>query len=73
MLERCEHFDENKVFSIDRNIKEAILNYVIYRWYEFVNEAEADKYYLKFEDYAYKAKVGMNSTVKPIQRRYNTF
>lgn len=73
MLECCEYFDENKVFSIDRNIKEAIINYILFRWYEFVLPTEYQNYYLKFEDYAYKAKVGMNSTVKLIQRKHNTF
>jgi hypothetical protein len=73
MLERTSHFDENMIFSVDRNIKEALINYIIYRWFEFVNEVEADKFYIKYEDYAYKAKMGMESETKPVQRRYKLF
>lgn len=73
ILEQVDNFDVNMIHIIDRNIKEAIVNYILFRWYEFVLPTEYENYYLKFEDYAYKAKVGMNSTVKPIQRRYNTF
>lgn len=73
ILEQVDNFDVNMIHIIDRNIKEAIVNYILFRWYEFVLPTEYENYYLKFEDYAYKAKVGMNSTIKPIQRRYNTF
>lgn len=73
ILEQVDNFDVNMIHVIDRNIKEAIVNYILFRWYEFVLPTEYENYYLKFEDYAYKAKVGMNSTVKPIQRKYNTF
>jgi hypothetical protein len=73
ILEQVDNFDVNMIHVIDRNIKEAIINYILFRWYEFVLPTEYENYYLKFEDYAYKAKVGMNSTVKPIQRKYNTF
>lgn len=73
ILEQVNNFDVNMIHVIDRNIKEAIINYILFRWYEFVLPTEYQNYYLKFEDYAYKAKVGMNSTVKPIQRKHNTF
>lgn len=73
ILEQVNNFDVNMIHVIDRNIKEAIVNYILFRWYEFVLPTEYQNYYLKFEDYAYKAKVGMNSTVKPIQRKHNTF
>jgi hypothetical protein len=73
ILEQVNNFDVNMIHVIDRNIKEAIVNYILFRWYEFVLPTEYENYYLKFEDYAYKAKVGMNSTVKPIQRKQNTF
>ena len=73
MLEKTDYFDENMISSVSRNIKEALVNYIIFRWFEFVNEVEAEKFYYKFEDYAYKAKQGMESETKPIQRRYKLF
>lgn len=73
VLERTNHFDDNMINSVDRNIKEALVNYIIYRWFEYVNLQEADKFYLKFEDNAYKAKIGMESETKPIQRKYKLF
>lgn len=73
VLEQTSYFDVNMIHSIDRNIKEAIVNYIIYRWFEFVNEVEAEKFYLKFDDYAHKAHIGMNSETKPIQRKYKLF
>jgi hypothetical protein len=72
-LERTPYFDDNMIGNVDRNIKEALVNYIIYRWFEYVNVGEADKFYLKFEDYAHKAQLGMNSEAKPIQRKYNFF
>lgn len=72
-LERTSYFDENMIGNVDRNIKEALVNYIIYRWFEYVNVVEADKFYLKFEEYAHKAQLGMNSETKPIQRKYKLF
>lgn len=68
-----DYFDLNMVSSIDRNIKEAIVNYIIYRWFEYVYPIDADKYYLKFEDYAHKAQLGMNSENTLLQRKYKQF
>lgn len=73
VLERTSYFDDNMIGNVDRNIKEALVNYIIWRWFEYVNVPEADKFYLKFEDYAHKAQLGMNSETKPIQRKYKLF
>lgn len=70
MLLRTSRFDNNMMFATDRNIKEALINYIIYRWFEYVNDVEAEKFYYKYEDYAYKAKMGMESETKPFQRNY---
>lgn len=73
MLERKEHFDENMIPSVDRALKEAIINRIIYLWFEYVNAPEAEKYLLKFEDYGHKAQLGMNTRTKDIQRKYKLF
>lgn len=71
ILERPLNMDLNMISSIDRNIKEAIVNYIMFKWFEYTNVEEADKFYVKFEYYAQKAQIGMNSEVKVLQRKYN--
>lgn len=73
MLECKEHFDENMIPSVDRALKEAIINRIIYLWFEYVNAPEAEKYLLKFEEYGHKAQLGMNTRTKDIQRKYKLF
>lgn len=71
ILERHEHFDDNQISSVDRNIKEALVNYIIYRWFEYTNAPESSAFYDKFENYAQQAKIGMDSEKFILQRRYN--
>lgn len=71
ILERTDHMDFNLISSIDRDIKEALINYIIYKWFEYTNVEEADKFYLKFDYHGQKAQIGMNSETKIVQRRYN--
>jgi hypothetical protein len=73
ILERKDYFDKNILTSTDRALKEAIINRIIYLWFEYVNAPEADKYLLKFEDYGHKAQLGMNTRAKDIQRKYKLF
>jgi hypothetical protein len=71
ILERTDHMDLNLISSIDRNIKEALINYIIYKWFEYTNVEEADKFYLKFDYHGQKAQIDMNSETKIVQRKYN--
>jgi hypothetical protein len=71
ILERTDHMDLNLISSIDRNIKEALINYIIYKWFEYTNVEEADKFYLKFDYHGQKAQIDMNSETKIVQRTYN--
>ncbi len=71
VLERHEHFDNNQLSSVDRNIKEALVNYIIYRWFEYTNAPESSVFFDKFENYAQQAKIGMDSEKFILQRRYN--
>lgn len=71
ILERTDHMDLNLISSIDRNIKEALINYIIYKWFEYTNTEEADKFYLKYDYHGQKAQIGMNSETKIVQRTYN--
>lgn len=73
VLERASHIDFNMIQSTDRNIYEAIINRIIYLWFEYVNAPEAEKYLLKFEDYGHKAQLCMNTRTKDIQRKYKLF
>lgn len=73
IVERKPHFDKNMISSIDRNLKEAIVNHIIFQWFEYVNAPEAEKFLLKFEDYGQKAKIGLDTHTKDIQRKYKLF
>lgn len=73
ILERKDYFDKNIITSTDRALKEAIINRIIYLWFEYVNAPEAEKYLLKFEDYGHKAQLCMNTRTKDIQRKYKLF
>ena len=66
-------WDKNAYSRVDRNLKEALVNYIIYRWYEFVKTDEAQYFFEKYENYAHEAQLGMNAEEFVIQRRYNTF
>lgn len=71
ILENSCNMDMNLMSSIDRNIKEALVNYIIWRWFEYTNPQEADRFYVKFEVYASEAKNGMDSEREIMQRTYN--
>lgn len=57
---------------VERYIKEALINYVLYRWLEMVKPDEAELYYKKYEDYAHNAQMGMNAENGNLERRFNT-
>ena len=71
ILERSCNMDMNLISSIDRNIKEAIVDYIIYKWFEYTNVSEAESFYDKFEKHAREAKKGMDSEKNIMQRKYN--
>jgi hypothetical protein len=73
ILEHSCNMDMNLMSSIDRNIKEALVNYIIYKWFEYTNPQEAQIFYLKYEDYGREAKIGMDSEKKILQRNYKLF
>lgn len=68
-LAQPKFFDVNAISKVNRNIKEALLNYIIYRWYEYVKSDEAEAFYKKFEAYAHQAKISMNAEVSPMMRK----
>lgn len=71
ILERSCNMDMNMISSIDRNIKEAIVDFIIYKWFEYTNVSESEAFYNKFEFYAREAKNGMDSEKNIMQRKYN--
>lgn len=73
VLKRTRVFDNNLIAQIDRSIKEAIINHIIYQWFEYVNNEEAANFYAKFEISAQKAQLGMNSEKHILQRRYKLY
>lgn len=70
-LQPREWWDRNAFSGVERNIKEALVNFIIYRWFEYVNPAESEAFFNKFEDYAHKAQLGMNAEGTKLHRRVN--
>lgn len=64
-------WDRQAFSTVERYLKEALINYVLYRWYEYTNIQEAPLYLAKFEDYAYKAQLGMNAEGTKLHKRFN--
>jgi hypothetical protein len=58
--------------SVENYIKEALIEYIIYKWFEYVNAEEAQAHYDKYEDNAHEAQLGMNAENGTLERRFNT-
>ena len=54
--------------SVKRNLKESLVDYIIYRWFETVNPKEADDYKEKADDKGHKAQLGLNTEKTILQR-----
>lgn len=62
----------NEFSSVESDIKNAVIEYIIYAWFEIVNAQEAELHYAKFEKYAHSAQMGMNKSDGVLERRFNT-
>lgn len=62
----------NEFSSVEMNIKNALLEYIIYSWFEMVNPEESVLHYTKYEEYARRAQMGMNTAKGVLERRHNT-
>lgn len=65
-------WDRAALSSVDINIKNALIEYIIYLWFEMANPDEAAAHYAKYENYAHEAQLGMNRENGTLERRYNT-
>lgn len=72
-LEIPEWQDGNMLRKVENNLCEAIINYVVWRWFETVNPSEAAIYYDKWEEKAHGAQLGLNSEKRVLQRRATWF
>lgn len=62
----------NEYPSVELNIKNALVEYVIYSWFEIVNAGEAAAHLEKAEAYGRAAMLGMNTPAGTLERRMNT-
>lgn len=62
----------NEYSSVEMNIKEALIEFIIYKWFEYVNMEESQLHFAKYEEYAHRAQIGMNTENGTLERRYNT-
>ena len=68
-LEIPEWQDGNMLRKVENDLREAIINYVVWRWFETVNPSEAAIYYDKWEEKAHGAQLGLNTEKRVLQRR----
>lgn len=71
-LQPAEWWDANAYRRAERYIKEALVNFIIYRWFEYVKPDEAEAFFDKYENYAHEAQLAMNAEKTLVQRRFNT-
>lgn len=65
-------WDRSVYSSVENYIKEAVIEYVIYKWFEYTNAEEAQAHYDKYETDAHEAQLGMNAENGVLERRFNT-
>ena len=61
--------DRNMLPAVQNHLQEAIVNYIIWRWFETVNPREADIYHDKWEAKAHEAQLGLNAEKHVLQRK----
>jgi len=61
--------DRNMLPSVENHLQEAIVNYIMWRWFENTNPKESENYREKWEDKAHKAQLGLNAEQKVLQRK----
>lgn len=81
-----EWSDSGMYKVVDNRLREAIVNYILWRWFETVLQEEdrysrygqkmpheAERYFEKYEEMAHQAQLGLNAEKQPLQRRYKWF
>lgn len=61
--------DQNMLRKVENDLKEALVNYIIWRWLETVLPSEADTYEAKWEEKAHGAQLALNTEKQVLQRR----
>lgn len=72
-LNILEWMDDNAFSITDNAIFEAIVNFVIYRWFLIVNPSESSIYYSFYDDYLTRIIHRINAQKKPVRRTYHLF
>lgn len=72
ILQPKDWWARNEYATVEQHIKNALVEYIIYQWFEIANPEEAAAHYTKYEDYAHSAQLGMNVSEGTLERRHNT-
>lgn len=68
-VELPDWMDRNMLPAIERNLKEALANYIIWRWFETVFPQEAESFHSRWEEKAHQAQLGLNTENHTLQRK----
>jgi hypothetical protein len=72
ILQPKDWWARNEYATVEQHIKNALVEYIIYQWFEITNQEEAAAHLAKYEDYAHSAQLGMNVSEGTLERRHNT-
>lgn len=61
--------DRNMLPAAEEHLGDALMHYIIYRWFETVNPKEAETYKDKWEEKAHEAQLALNSERRILQRK----
>lgn len=61
--------DRNMLPMVERNLKDALSYFVIWRWFEVVYPQEAQPFHERFEEKAHQAQLGLNTENHTLQRK----
>ena len=73
VLMRPDWFNMNMATVADRSILEAVIAYIMSRWFTHVFPEEADVYMSLYDKYRRATTSNINATNRPLQRRYRQF
>ena len=66
-------FDDNQIQGITEGIRDAMIHYVVYRWFEMTNPAEAALYLKHFEENITDIRHRIAQRIKPVKRLPSPF
>lgn len=70
----CPDWQDSSMYKVvDNRLREALVNYILYRWFEMVYPDESEKYFNQWEKKSHDAQMALNREHTILKRAYKTF